>query len=83
MLRLSRSHDQNRRRAGETAGKAAMPAVQRDVLKQKKRSGGPWWGWECRGVGRGVTADGHRKHGGASRAKKSCVGRKASLLQPV
>lgn len=40
MLRLSRSHDKNRRRAGETAGKAATPAVQRDVLKQKKRSEG-------------------------------------------
>ncbi len=32
MLRLSRSHDQNRRRAGETAGKAATLAVQCDVL---------------------------------------------------
>lgn len=40
MLRLSRSHDQNRRRAGETAGKAATLAVQRDVLK--KGSGGGW-----------------------------------------
>lgn len=37
MLRLSRSHDQNRRRAGETAGKAAMLAVQCDVLKQENR----------------------------------------------
>lgn len=32
VLRLSRSHDQNRRRAGETAGKAAPLAVQCDVL---------------------------------------------------
>lgn len=32
MLRLSRSHDQNRRRAGETAGKAATLTVQCDVL---------------------------------------------------
>lgn len=37
MLRLSRSHDRNRRRAGETAGKAAMLAVQCDVLKQENR----------------------------------------------
>lgn len=40
MLRLSRSHDQNRRRAGETAGKAATLAVQRDVLKKGSGSGG-------------------------------------------
>lgn len=82
MLRLSRSHDQNRRRAGETAGKAATLAVQRDVLKKGSGSGG--------GRGRrGGTADGHRKHGGAGAAQgvekknKRYVGRKASLFLPV
>lgn len=63
MLRLSRSHDQNRRRAGETAGKAATLAVQRDVLKKGSGSGG---GRRRRGGG---TADRHRKHGGAGTAQ--------------
>lgn len=37
MLRLSRSHDQNRRRAGETAGKVARLAVKCDVLSGRTR----------------------------------------------
>lgn len=37
MLRLSRSHDQNRCRAGETAGKAARLAEQCDVLSGRTR----------------------------------------------
>lgn len=77
MLRLSRSHDQNRRRAGETADKAATPAVQRDVLKQKKRSRGRVGGG---GVLLLTDTESTKERAGV---KKSCVGRKASSFQPV
>lgn len=48
MLRLSRSHDQNRRRAGETAGKAAIRS-QCSVM--------------CLAEEQENTADGHRNNG--------------------